>query len=639
MCAISGLLTGDLSADSAQALVEAMSGAQRHRGPDGGGSWNDGHAYLGHRRLAIIDLRSCAAQPMTNEDGSVVLICNGEIYNYRELRAALETRGHAFKSNTDIEVILHLYEEHGDRCVEHLVGMFAFAIWDTPRQRLLLARDRIGEKPLYYAALPGGIAFASEIPALLRIPGIERTLDEEALAASLIYPSSPAPLTMFAQIRAVPPATRLVYDGGHTTLSRYWKIDCSRTRRIREADAIEELDGLMQRAVRGTLMADVPVGVLLSGGVDSSAIAFYAATAGANVQTFSVGYDTPRQPDPDLARAREVARQLGLPHRVIPFSPFDLALLPSIIERYAQPFNVFPMLYADQLAAGVRQHVTVALGGNGADEAFGGYRGYNRQLIASRLNPMLRRMPAWVSRVGGGRIDRLRQSAMSDVTQRRAQSLNDLAGVLRGTLFTTEFAARTRDCAPGRFVAAYASECSPRDYLDTVMYSDLMVYHQHGTTVITDVSGMAHSLEIRAPFLDHRLLEFVFSLPRPLKVPSALRPNLNKYVLKRSLERSLPRDVLYGRKYGFGFNIRFDDLLRGPWRPAADVFVRNGRYLELGVFSRKGAAWALEHSPADVWRLLVFALWAEIYVFREPVERISSRLREAVGRSPTQRVA
>jgi asparagine synthase (glutamine-hydrolysing) len=633
MCAISGLVTATMASDAAQRIVQTMNDIQRHRGPDGEGAWHEGIAYFGHRRLAIIDLTACGAQPMTNEDESLALICNGEIYNFAELRAGLVQRGHRFKSRTDVEVILHLYEEHGDQCVRHLVGMFAFALWDVRRQRLLLARDRVGEKPLYYARTPDGLAFASEISALLAVPGVDRRLDEEALTASLIYPSSPAPLTMFAGIRAVPPASRLTFANGSLRVDRYWAIDCSRQAKLSEAEASDELDRLVGQSVRGALISDVPVGVLLSGGVDSSAIALHAIRAGAAVQAFSVGYDTAAKADPDLARAREVATRLQLPHREIRFAAADLALLPRIVARYAQPFNVIPMLYADQLAEGVRRHVTVALGGNGADEAFGGYRGYNRQLVAGRLSALLSRIPTWVTHrapVGRQRLTRLQLSASEPVTERRGRFLNELSQHLGAALFSRDFARRARACAPGAIVARYARECEPREYLDTVMYSDLMVYHQHGTTVITDISGMAHSLEIRAPFLDHRLLEFAFSLPRRFKVRSAFRPNANKYLLKRGLRNSLPHDVLYGRKYGFGFNISYPALLAGPWRTAVEAFVRRGRYLELGLFSSRGADWAIAHAPAEVWRLLVFAVWAELFLFGESIDNVADRIRDVI---------
>jgi asparagine synthase (glutamine-hydrolysing) len=634
MCAISGILTDRIAPDAARRFLHEMNEAQRHRGPDGEGVWDDGRLFLGHRRLAIIDLSDCGAQPMTNEDGTIVLVCNGEIYNFRELRTDLLRRGHRFRSHTDVEVILHLYEEKGDECVRDLVGMFAFAIWDTRNRHLLLARDRIGEKPLYYAASSNGIAFASELPALLKIPGTNTTIDVDAVAASLIYPSSPAPITMFTGIRSLPPAALLKWDDGRLRVVRYWSIDCSRARDMREREAIEELDRLMGQAVRGSLIADVPVGLLLSGGVDSSAIALYATREGADIQAFSVGYDSPDHPDPDLARARQVSKRLGLSHHEIRFEPVELDLLPGIIQHYAQPFNVFPMLYANQLAEGVRRQATVALGGNGADEAFGGYRGYNRQLVLGRVGPFLSCIPEWVAkglpRGAAARLSRVQASANAPIEERRGRSLDDLAQQLGATLFTPEFTTRVRDSRPGAFVTEYARECSPREYLDTVMYSDLMVYHQHGTTVITDVSGMTHGLEIRAPFLDHRVLEFAFALPRRLKVRSTFRPNLNKYVLKRAVEGSLPHDVLYGRKYGFGYNIGLEDLLRGSWSGAVDACVRRGRYLELGIFSRRGAEWAIEHAPAEVWRLLVFAVWADLFVFGETPDSVVSRIREVL---------
>ena len=329
MCAISGLLTDQIQPDAARHIVRQMNEAQRHRGPDGEGVWDDGRLFLGHRRLAIIDLSECGAQPMINEDGTVVLVCNGEIYNFRELRTDLLQRGHRFKSNTDIEVILHLYEEKGDECVRDLVGMFAFAIWDTRSRHLLLARDRVGEKPLHYTCGPKSIAFASELSALLPVPSTDTKLDVDGVAASLIYPSSPAPLTMFAGIRSLPPAARLTVDDGRIRVDRYWWIDCSRRRNIRERDAVEELDTLMSRAVRGALIADVPVGVLLSGGVDSSVIALHASRGGADVQAFSVGHDSPDHPDPDLARARQVAKRLALSHHEISLPPPDSSCFPE----------------------------------------------------------------------------------------------------------------------------------------------------------------------------------------------------------------------------------------------------------------------------------------------------------------------
>jgi len=641
MCGISGLLTERLAPEAARRVVQDMNDAQRHRGPDGEGSWDDGLMFLGHRRLSIIDLSECGTQPMVNEDGTLVLVCNGEIYNFQELRTHLLARGHRFRSATDIEVILHQYEEEGDRCVESLVGMFAFALWDTKRRRLLLARDRIGEKPLYYADTAAGLAFASETPALLRAPGVSAALDSEAIANSLVFASCPAPLTMFAGIRAVEPATTVTYDAGVLSSRQYWRLTCSNGPIIDERAAREELDHLFERAVKGSLIADVPVGVLLSGGVDSSAIAAYASRAGAHVRAFSVVHDAPGRPDPDVARARQVAGRLRLPHQEIPFASLSLARLPSIVERYGQPFNVFPMLYADQLAHGVREHVTVALGGNGADEVFGGYRGYNRHLMLERSAALVAGLPRGVLAklpVGSRRMLRLRAAASVPIRERRGQSLNELAYQLGASLFTPEFIRQTSSVRPGDRVTAYVRQCEPRDYLDAVMYSDLMLYHQHGITVITDVSGMAHSLEIRAPFLDHRLLEFVFSLPRRLKVPSAIRPSRNKYILKRMLESLLPHDVLYGRKYGFGYNIDYVSLLATTWRGAVERFVRHGRYLELGIFSPGGANWAIAHAPAEVWRLLVFSVWAELFVFGSPAESVAASLEESLG-AAARRVA
>jgi asparagine synthase (glutamine-hydrolysing) len=446
---------------------------------------------------------------------------------------------------------------------------------------------------------------------------------------------------MFAGIRAVEPATTVTYRAGVLTARQYWQVTCSNRSTTDEGAAREELDHLVGRAVTGALVADVPVGVLLSGGVDSSAIAVYASRAGARVRAFSVAHDVPGRPDPDFARARQVSARLRLSHQEIPFAALNLTRLPSIIERYGQPFNVFPMLYADQLARGVREHVTVALGGNGADELFGGYRGYNRHLLLDRTASLVAHLPrSLLARlpVAADRLLRLRAAASVPIEERRGRALNELANQLAAALFTPEFTTRTKDFQPGDRLTRYVRQCEPSEYLDAVLYSDLMLYHQHGTTVITDVSGMAHSLEIRAPLLDHRLIEFVFSMPRRLKVPSAFRANRNKYILKRLLEPALPREVLYGRKYGFGYNINFADFLAGDWSGAVERFVRRGRYLELGIFSEKGAAWAIAHAPAEVWRLLVFSIWTELFVFGSTADAVAASLADSLA-SDARRVA
>jgi asparagine synthase (glutamine-hydrolysing) len=624
-------------------LVAGMNRAQAHRGPDGEGIWNGDRAVLGHRRLAIIDLSDNAKQPMANEDGSLILVVNGEIYNYKQLFEELQRKGHTFRSRSDSETILHLYEEVGDECVTHLTGMFAFALWDAKRRRLLLARDRIGEKPLHYTLINGGIAFASEAKALLTLPGVDAALDEEAMTSFLVYHSPPAPLTFFKGIRALEPAAFMVWENGRIrTPQRYWKIDFSAVdRRWTWDDALARYDELLTESVDGCLLADVPVGIYLSGGVDSSTIAVKSAKRRHDIATFCIGRDAPENPDPEFRRALRVAGLLNLPHHNLTFDSADVVKLPFALSYYDQPFYELRVLLDGQLAAAARRTVKVALAGAGADEVFAGYAHYHQVRLASLFARAAGVIPqTLISALPGDDCAKWKtfaHAARLPMTHWKGAMLDREKDMLARRLFTPEFYKISAQYSPGRVANDYCEECSPRHYLDATLYFQLMAFNQHATTVLSDGAGMSNGLEIRAPFLNHKLIEFAASLPIDFLVPSLTNSKYNKAIMKKWLVSHLPEDVVYARKLGFGYAITYKTLLSGAWRLAAEALAANGRYLELGIFSRRAARLAVDEGSLTAFMLLVFSIWAEMYLFGETASSVSETIAKA-GRPADGRV-
>jgi len=631
MCGIAGAVSTHLAPERMRADVLRMNGYLTHRGPDGDGIWSGDGVVLGHRRLAIIDLSPGGAQPMTSTDGTLAMIVNGEIYNYRALRADLEKRGHRFKGQSDVEVILPLYQEHGPDCVQHLVGMFAFALWDTREKLLMLARDRIGEKPLYTALTDAGFFFASEMKALLAVPGVNGAMDPRLISNLMIYPAVPAPDTPFLGIKALPPASRLMLDERGPRVERYWNISFrGLARDWKDDEALAVFEQTMSTAVLGTCESDVPIAVSLSGGVDSSTVAVHAAKHGATLKSFCVGWEEPGKPDPEFARAARVAEICGLQHNNIQFQATDVRALPFVIRSYDQPLASFPALFAAGLASVMREQAKVVLGGNGADEVFGGYRGYEKTWLKGSLVELASHAPGplrdALAALGGGKAREAMEFAGLPLHLRRGAMMQKAAELLADRLLTPAAARAVREHRPGSAIDTYASECAPRNHLDVVTYSDLMVYHQHGTTVIPDVSGMAVGLEIRSPFLDHRVIEFAASLPRRLTVPKPFDPTYNKAIVKQALARYLPDDIVYARKMGFGFNISYTALLRGPWRKVVEAFILKGRFRDMGYFKDDGIAWAVEHNAPVAWMLLVLSVWCELYVLHETPDAVADRL-------------
>jgi asparagine synthase (glutamine-hydrolysing) len=606
--------------------LAAMTATLRHRGPDDLGHYLAGPVGLGHRRLSIIDLAT-GHQPLSNEDESIWIVYNGELYNYPEMRAHLEKAGHRFATRSDTEVVVHAYEEYGVQCLKAMNGMFAFALWDGPRRRLLLARDRVGIKPLYYARLPHCLLFGSEIKALLAHPHLERRLDLTALNLYLSLEYVPTPYSIFAGVKKLPPGHFLVMEGSDIRVERYWDLhlDHSEPRDRRSLnDCIAEVRQLLHDAVAMELIADVPVGVLLSGGIDSSAVAAMMTKASSlPVPSFSVAFDDPSFDE--SAHARLVARHLGTEHHEFHLSA-DTALdtLPEITAGLDEPLGDSSIIPTYCLSRFTKQHVKVALGGDGGDELFGGYS----TLQAHRLADYYQRLtPAWLRRlVEPWVLEKLPVSFDNlslDFKLRRFLRDYELSPVVRhhrwlGS-FTSEEKARLFTPAAADFregvedmVEGHARRSRTLDPLNQVLYCDLKLYLEGDILVKVDRASMANSLEVRVPLLNRLLVEYAASLPHAFK----LRGLTTKFLLRRALEGFLPESILWrGKK---GFNVPVARWFAGPLKPLLEDVLSPERLRRQGLFQpdyldtlmKEHQARRRDHRKL-LWTMLAFQLWYE----------------------------
>ncbi|MGH7856780.1 MAG: asparagine synthase (glutamine-hydrolyzing), partial [Candidatus Binatia bacterium] len=555
MCGIAGKLNLDPAEPVAAETVRAMCAALRHRGPDDDGFLFDGPVGMGMRRLSIIDL-STGRQPIRNEDGSVWVVYNGEIYNFPELRRSLEAAGHRFYTATDTEVIVHLYEEHGEDFVERLAGMFAIALWDRRERKLILARDRLGIKPLYYHLDGRRLLFGSEIKAILE-DDVDRDLDLQALHDYLSLNYVPGPRSIFRSIRKLPPAHLLVCAAGRVRLRRYWELRCSTENAGRPVESLcEELHDLLEDTVRGHLLSDVPVGVFLSGGLDSgSLVALASRVTNGPVRTFSIGFDDPSYDE--LAEARAVVRKFGTDHHEMIVRPDAVTLLPALVRAFDEPFadsSAIPVYCVSRLA---REHVKVVLSGEGGDEVFGGYETYAAykiaalyrrlpSLLATQLIPFLvRQLPVSHRRVS------FDYKAKRFVEKALLPPVDGHFGWK--VIFSEDAKAALYAGGPNGFESpigawreAYA-RCGSPEPLTRLQHVDLEIYLPDDILVKADRMSMASSLEARVPYLDHRVVEFAASLPASLKVHGLTK----KYLLRRTMAPHLPKRIVNGRKRGF----------------------------------------------------------------------------------------
>lgn len=606
MCGIAGKISGQ-PADPL--LIARMGGVLEHRGPDSSGSFIEDGVGLAVQRLAVIDLEH-GDQPLYNEDRSVVVILNGEIYNHRELRCQLRCRGHQFSTNTDTEVIAHCYEEYGDQCVERLRGMFAFAVWDRGRRRLLLARDRIGKKPLFYAHIGDSFWFGSETKAILEDEAVPRCLDPVAIDTFLHYQYVPPPRSAFAALRKLPPAHLLAYDGGVPRTRRYWKLSYRpRLRSVPDAALQELIRETLLEATRLRLRSDVPVGALLSGGVDSSAVvAAIAQLTGGQLKTFSVGFDVAKFDETEPART--VARLFGTDHHQIELDASALDVLPRLVWHYGEPFADSSAVPCFHLAELARQHVTVALAGDGGDENFAGYNRYPQ--VANYAGPTSPRA-------------NLRADEQHLVTfYSHLMSWDFFEAPTRPALYTPDFLA---EIGHRPFLAEIADPylaSDADDPLARILDVDTQSYLPDDILVKMDIASMAHSLEVRSPLLDHVFMETAAAIPTDKKFSNGTR----KLIFKDALRGWLPDSVLDRPKQGFAVPIC--DWFRDQRRDLPGEVLLDSRSLERGIFRPEKVRSLIDDhvdhrvdNASRIWALLQLELWLRTYIdgarVREPV--------------------
>ena len=632
MCGISGAAWTDPGLALSDADLGAMIARLHHRGPDDAGTHRDDHAALGFRRLAIVDLPG-GHQPLSNEDDSVWVVFNGEIYNFPALRRRLEARGHRLRSSGDTEVLVHLYEDEGPDFFAHLRGMFALAIWDAPRRQLVLGRDRLGQKPLVYRREPGRIQFASELKALLAVADAPRTLDPLALDRYLTYGYVPHPATILRGYHKLPPAHYAVWRDDRMRLVRYWnpEWDAEQARPVRES--ADELRGLLDEAVREQMVADVPLGAFLSGGVDSTVITGLMQRASSRpVETFSIGFADPAF---DESRFAEMAaKSLGTAHHTFRVEPRAWETLPGLADQFDEPFadsSALPTWHVSRLA---REHVTVALTGDAGDELFGGYDRYRAVAMAARLDglpsglrrflagPLARAVPASTrAKTRMRRVRRWLEAIGDDPTNRYFRWVAMFDEPARVGLYSDDFlddlaragADQPDDADPLSFLRRGFTAGSRRDPVTQATVVDLLTYLPGDLLAKVDQCSMAHSLECRGPFLDHRVVELALRLPMASKI--GRWGNQSKLVLKQAFADLLPRAIRDRPKMGFG--VPLDRWFRGELAGEVRAVLLDPVALGRGLFRPEAVERLVsEHVNGTrdhayrLWALLMLELWA-----------------------------
>jgi len=622
MCGIAGRFNYDPARPIDHELIAAMTDAVAHRGPDSAGWYERPGIALGHRRLSIIDLAT-GDQPLGNEDGSVQVIFNGEIYNFADVRAELVAHGHTFRTGSDTEVIVHGYEQWGAKCVDRFRGMFAFAVWDAAARRLLLARDRLGVKPLYYSELPGvGLVFGSEIKSLLEDPEVSREWRADAIDTYLTLLYVPAPDTIYRTIHKLPPGHVLVAEGGSVRVSRYWNLEFTGDGdSTREAEYLEELDALLRESIALRLISDVPLGAFLSGGIDSSVVVAYMKEVSLTPPvTIAVGFD--HKAFDEVEHARTVAEHLGCDFHPLVADPHVEELLPKLAWHFDEPFadsSAVPTYYVSKAA---RELVTVALSGDGGDELWAGYARHRVEHWEQRARASLGRtrpLAGWLGRalplsVKGARS--LRQLALEPD---QAYAVKHAYGMFepdaKTRLYTRDFADVVRHADPFSSFRDAHRECTSADPMDRALYVDARTYMIDDVLTKVDRMSMAVSLEAREPLLDHKLLEFAARVPVSLK----LKDGRSKYLLRRILERRVPQSITERGKRGFAAPI--GEWLRGPLERMTSDLLLDGRLRDRGIFEareiermwRQHRTRQAEH-PHRLWQLLMLELWFRRFI-------------------------
>ena len=628
MCGIAGIIYADRQRPVDPASLKAMGDSIAHRGPDAEGFWIEPGVGLAHRRLSIIDLEG-GKQPLGNEDGTIQVVFNGEIYNFQSLRRELELRGHRFQTHSDTEILVHLYEEMGDRLVDRLRGMFAFALWDRSQRRLVLARDRLGLKPLYVYRDAEKLIFGSELKAILAYPNIPRQVDPGALEEYLALGMVPGDRSIFQRVEKLQPAHVLTVTAEDLARipRRYWQLRIEPDDRLTVDEWEEAIRSKVDETARLHLIADVPVGAFLSGGIDSSIIV--ALTAGATrgpLQTFSIGFAEERFSE--LPYAREIAARFGTRHTEEIVTPDAVSLIDELTRYYDEPFadsSAIPTYLVSRLAS---QHVKVVLSGDGGDEAFGGYSRYAHDLTEAALR---RRLPGWLRRSVLKQLAQVWPKADWLPRPLRAKTLltnlsleagpayaNTLTlcrQPLRRRLMGADPRATLNGHDPGSLLRASFATAPQSDVLGGMIAADVAVILPDDFLVKVDRASMAHGLEVRPPLVDHELMELAARIPSRWKV----RDGQTKWIFKNAYRQILPDSIL--RRPKQGFEIPIDDWLRGPLRPMFESAVLDPKAPISALVEQKVAqqAYASHLTGTSrlgnvLWSLLVLARWADHYL-------------------------
>jgi asparagine synthase (glutamine-hydrolysing) len=643
MCGVYGILTFRGPQTHDRNTLRLMGDSIVHRGPDDEGAYTDAQLLLGMRRLSIIDVAG-GHQPLTNEDGTVVVVCNGEIYNYRELRARLESAGHRFSSHSDTEVICHLYEERGDAFLEELEGMFGLALWDRTRRRLIVARDPLGIKPIYYRITDRDLIFASEAKAIMRVPGVSTRLDSGSLAQYLAFGYVSAPNSIFGELRKLPPGTALIAEQGRCTFRRFWQLPTQVDDSIAADQWVEMLRAEMERAVRDQMVSDVPIGAFLSGGLDSSGVvAFMSRHSDLPVKTYSIGFSGSSGAAlyNELPYAKQVATQFGTDHHEIIVRPDVASLLPELLWHLDEPVADAAFITTYLVSKFARQDVTVILSGIGGDELFGGYTRY----LDQHYRRLYQRIPRFVRR---GLIDHIARRLPSDRHNRVLNKLRLAKAFLladalefegRYRAFMEVFTAAERHLLMRDNVEKF-DDCIMRAFADTnaqdplrrLMDVDLATQMPEDLLMLTDKMSMAVSLECRVPLLDQRLVALAARIPGSAKI----RNGELKHLMKRALDGILPPTILNREKRGFGapigawFKSELAALVRDVL--ARDVVQRRG-LLDPDAVQR--AVREHEQNQADrtdhLLALINLELWCRLYLDGASTAGVTDELRASLA--------
>ena len=623
MCGIAGTLAVDAAAAPDGEAVRRMCDAMVHRGPDDHGYLNDGSCALGHRRLSIIDLRPEGAQPMTNEDGSIAVVVNGEIYNFQALRRDLEAKGHRFKSRSDSEVIVHLYEEEGVDFLDHLRGMFALALWDAPRRRLILARDRFGKKPLFYHADAKGLVFASELGALAESGRFERRPNIDAIDAFLSLQYVPSPWTAFEGVHKLPAGCRLICENGKIGApERYFELRFDQPTTGSLPELTERLHEHVLDAVRVRMVSDVPLGAFLSGGLDSSlVVAMMAMQSTQPVKTFSVGFTS--KDFSELPYAKMVSDRYGTDHHEIVVEPDMASVIPEFVRHYGEPFADSSALPTWYLCEYTRTGVTVALSGDGADEAFAGYRRYSHSRTARVLRGLPGPLPTVLAKTLGSipipAAQQVRDYGRRLMEPEHVRFLGLAAHIPhedRVALYSEPMRQRfAEDLVARRFGELYAASTAS-DPVNRLLDLDIQTYLTDDILTKVDIASMAHSLEVRCPLVDQELMAFAASLPGSVK----LRGLTTKLILREVAKPLLPEKILTRRKQGFGLPV--DRWMRDDLAPLSRDVLLDQTARERGIFNPASIeTLLLQHQRGEprgdqIWALMMLELWYRAFIDR-----------------------